>query len=785
MNIGGKVSLLLSFVLMASLMSSSPSSAEALIVTGPPTITAVVGTPISATYTATGGDSNYTLNLVEPLPAGFTFTTAGSTLTVSGTATAPITSSPFTVTATDTSTPTPLTASTSFTLSANFAPLNLTGPATISAVVGTATSATYTATGGNGSYTLNLVEPLPAGFSFTSAGSTLTVSGTATAPIASTTFTVAATDTSAPAPETSSTIFTLSADYAPLIILGPSQISIVVGEGQSNVYSASGAVGAVVFSVGPSLPGVSIFPNLGALVVLAPQEPGSYSLVITAVDSRGVTGSKNVTVTFISNQSGPGTPRSSSELRVNAPILQMIEGQEVPALIATYSNRNAVSTPAVCEIFTTDGKIVNDVFAGTYDIVCKGATSNDGSTVVYVSGVLRVGVKTQDPVETKLEASIERPRVIYVSPNVETDSTVTLQNTRGSSVISVHFNQKSVLTPTTIYFAPWPSNIVEKSTPVVNITAKDNKNETLTSLEKPMALKFPKVPTNSIPVFSTNGNDWVNFPQITKTDLATGLLEGYYTDANGEITIYSQQLGIIGFRVAQLSFALEVVKKKSIYGLTEEVQVKLPRLLGTGEITYESLLSRACSISAVGVVKTITGGECLVIAKKASDSKYSTGTSAVLTLKFASPPTPKPTPTPKPSKSPTNNPKPGPTTPAVPKAPNGYVIIPGVAGVFTPAKVSGAKNSEVLKLGSQISAEFNQKLNSQISVSLSGLARGSVISPILVTPEGSSAILQTGKYDSVKQYSSQALKFTKTGAYRIIFRIAGTNTARVITINIK
>jgi hypothetical protein len=559
---------------------------------------------------------------------------------------------------------------------------------------------------------------------------------------------------------------------------------MVAGNAQFIIYTVSGAVGDVTFNLSSPADGISISSSSGGLTVLGSLTPGNYSIVISAIDSRSVTGFIAVAITFGSGPTGPGTPSISNELRVSAPNLQIIEGQVVPDLTPTYSNAIAVSTPAICEIFLTDGKIASEIFAGKYDILCRGVTTNNGATVVYVPGVLKVAVKTQSPTESKLEASIERPRVIYVSPNVETDSTVTLQNTRGSSVISVHFDQKSVLTPTTIYFAPWPNNIVEKTTPVLNITAKDNKNEALTSLEKPMALKFPKVPTNSIPAFSANGIDWINFPQITKSDLASGNLEGYYTDPNGEITILSQELGLIGFRLAQSSFALVVRNKKSLYGLTEQVQVNLPRLPGTGGINYESLLPRACSISTEGVVKSIAGGECLVIAKKASDNKYSTGTSAILTLKFATPPTPKPTANP--SKSPTTKPKPGPTTPTTTqKAPKGFAIIPGIDGVYTPAKLDGAKNSAVLKLGSQISAEFNQQLNSQISVSLTGLNKGAVISPILVTPEGVSAILQSGKYDSVKQYVSQSLKFTKTGVYKIIFRIAGTNTARVISINIK
>jgi hypothetical protein len=717
------------------------------------------------------------------LPAGFTFSSTSTTLTVTGTATAPIPSGSYTVTVTDTS---PVTTTLSFTLSADYAPLTLTGPATISALVGIPASATYTASGGSGTYSSIVISAeIGNGFTTSTSANSLTISGSPITPQGATVYTITVTDDSG---ATKSTNVTLTSNYPPLNIVGPTRIEILLGYGESIAYSVSGAVGEVTYGVPSAVDGISITPSFGNLTIASSIPVGTYSIVVTAVDSRGASGTLNVVISVGTTTSGTGTKPISNELKVIAPSLQIIEGQTLPALAPTYSNRNSVSTLAICEIFTSDGKIADEIYAGQYDILCRGVTTNDGSKVIYVSGVLKVAIKPQDPTETKLDALIERPRVIYVSPNVEVNSKVSLQNSRGNTIISVHFDQKTVLVPTSFYFTPWPINIVDKATPVLNISGKDNKGTVISSLEKPISLKFPKVPANSIPAFSTDGNDWINFPQITKSDLADGILEGFYTDTNGEITIFTEELGYIGFRLAQKSFALSVRNKKSLYGLTDSVQVKTPRLLGTGEISYQSLLPRACSISNDGVVKTITGGECLVIAKKASDSKYSTTTSEVLTLKFTVPPTPKPTPKPsvKPTKSPSTKPTTGPTPPVTaPKAPKGYAIIPGIDGVFTPAKDAGTKNNVVLKLGAQISGEFNQQLNSQFAVSLSGLDKGAVISPILVTPEGLSAILQSGKYDSTKQYVSQSLKFTKTGTYKIIFRIAGTNTARVISINIK
>jgi hypothetical protein len=150
-----------------------------------------VGTAYSATLAATGGTAPYTFTIPSGLPNGVTLTSSGS---LSGTPTAAGTYS-ITVTVKD-STSTPQTASKAFSISVAAAavtvsPLSITTASLSAATMGSAYSATLSATGGTSPYTWSLASgSLPAGLTLSSAG---TISGTPTAS-GSVSFTVEAKD---------------------------------------------------------------------------------------------------------------------------------------------------------------------------------------------------------------------------------------------------------------------------------------------------------------------------------------------------------------------------------------------------------------------------------------------------------------------------------------------------------------------------------------------------------------------------------------------------------------
>jgi hypothetical protein len=249
------------------------------ITVGPSNLPAgTAGAPYTPTnFTQSGGLGAITFSESGALPAGMTFSAGVLSGTPTQTGTYPIS-----VTATDHN---GCAGTQRYMLVIN-CPLITVGPATLTpGTAGVSYLATqFTQTGGVGTKTYSGTGTLPTGMSLTSGG---LLSGT---PLqtGSFNFTVAATDANGCTGKSSYTLVII----CPVIKVSPASVPPAV---QYVAYapvqfSQAGGVGAVTFSTASSLPtGMSLSPA-GVLSGTATQA-GSFSIVVTATDVNGCTGS--------------------------------------------------------------------------------------------------------------------------------------------------------------------------------------------------------------------------------------------------------------------------------------------------------------------------------------------------------------------------------------------------------------------------------------------------------------------------------------------------------------
>lgn len=234
------------------------------------------GLAYSATFSASGGVAPYSFSATGTLPPGLSLTTGG---VLSGTPTAPGTST-FTVLATDSSGGAgPHSGSQSYTLSTSAGP-SIDQTSVPAATVGSAYSTTLSATGGTAPYSFALVSgALPAGIVFSSGGA---FSGTPT-DAGSFALTVRVTDSNG---VTSQQSFVLSAS-APTLVLTPAAGSLQAdyAVAYSSPFAGSGGTAPYTYTATGALPaGISLNAATGVLSGTATQS-GNFPIAVTVTDS--------------------------------------------------------------------------------------------------------------------------------------------------------------------------------------------------------------------------------------------------------------------------------------------------------------------------------------------------------------------------------------------------------------------------------------------------------------------------------------------------------------------
>lgn len=384
-------------------------NAPALTVTPASLPNEQVGTSVTQTFTATGGNGSYTFTVSSgALPTGLSLTRAG---TLSGSPTAAGTAS-FTVTATD---GLGFTGSEAYSVVVNAANV-LVNPATIPAAVAeTAYSQSIIASGGTAPYTYAVASgALPPGLSLNA--STGSLSGTPTAS-GSFTFSVRATDSSsgAGAPFSSTRSYTLAVS-APSITVSPNSLpGAQDGATYHQQLTASGGNGSYTYSVGSGTLPAGLTLSSAGLISGVPTATGTITFTVAVRDGIGFTGSQ--TYNLAVQQPKPivvnDTASTPADQAVTINVVSVDTGPITSIAIssgpshgtATVNGTSVVYTPAH-DFFGTDTL--------TYTATGPGGTSGTATVTITV-------------------AALAVPTVSAQSATVLAGNTVTINPTQGAT----------------------------------------------------------------------------------------------------------------------------------------------------------------------------------------------------------------------------------------------------------------------------------------------------------------------------------------------------------------
>lgn len=356
-----------SFTFRASNAAGDSNVATVTITVSAPTITLspttltnpTVGSPYSATITASGGQPTYSYAVTAgTLPSGLTLA-ANGTLSGTPSATGPFN---FTITATDSSTGTgPFTGSRaySFSIAAPTITMSPVAGALPGATAGSAYSQSISASGGTAPYGFNVSSgTLPPGMALNA--STGALSGTPTSS-GNYNFTVTATDSNS---------FTGSAAYSLSVALPTLSSSTtlpdgVAGQAYNQTLVASGGIAPYNYSLLSGLP-TGLTLSTSGIITGTPTQTGSFNLTVRVFDSTGGTGPAQADLVF--------------PLTIHAPTLSIAPASLPDGLIGTaYSQSLTGSGGTTPYTFTIDSGTLPGGLTLSTTGVLSGTPTTQGS----------------------------------------------------------------------------------------------------------------------------------------------------------------------------------------------------------------------------------------------------------------------------------------------------------------------------------------------------------------------------------------------------------------------
>jgi hypothetical protein len=333
-----------------------PPPSQPPTLNGPSTLAAVTGTPLSATFTATGGTPPYTWQLpTGALPPGVSLNP--STGAITGT---PAAAGTYTVMVQVTDSASK-TAQKSLTITVAAPPVTITTGAMPAATKGAAFSQQLTAMGGKPPYTWAVTTgALPAGLSLVA--TTGVISGSPSA-IGDFGFTVTATDADS---HTASKALTITVAPQPLAMGNVPTLSGLMGSSFSFQLTANGGIPAYLWSVtsGAFPAGLSLNPSSG-LISGVPAVAGLFTFTVAVRDQGSGSAAANVQISLIDPATIPAITnvkyKNGKKLivtgqRVNPAAILFIDGTQIPAV---PSDGSFVVKPIVLVRGTHEIKIVN------------------------------------------------------------------------------------------------------------------------------------------------------------------------------------------------------------------------------------------------------------------------------------------------------------------------------------------------------------------------------------------------------------------------------------------
>ena len=233
--------------------------------------------------TGSGGTGMLSYSISPALPAGLGFSSTSGAIT--GTPTATVPSTTYTVTVTDS---TNVTGTATFSLMVNSAVTATTAVASATLTQGHAVTAftTVTGTGGTGALSYSISPALPAGLTLSPTSGTIV--GTPTAALAATTYTVTVTDTNGAAATATFRLTVNSALTATTAIASKSLTENYVAA--FTPVTGTGGTGTLTYSISPVLPaGLSFASTSGMITGTPTATSAATTYTVTLTDSNGAT----------------------------------------------------------------------------------------------------------------------------------------------------------------------------------------------------------------------------------------------------------------------------------------------------------------------------------------------------------------------------------------------------------------------------------------------------------------------------------------------------------------